>query len=208
MIPKQVFRDAEERMRKAIRVFEDELKGIRTGRASPALVERIPVEYYGTQVPLEQLAIIRAPEPNLLTIQPYDPKALPEIERAILKSDLGLTPSNDGRIIRLVLPRLTEQRRQELVKLVHKRLEETRIAIRNIRRDALEELRARHKNKEMSTMSWRKPRKRSRSSPTATSRRRRRSPRPKRRRSCPSKSWPGGGEIPARIRRGPGRRSL
>jgi len=122
MIPKQVFRDAEERMRKAIRVFEDELKGIRTGRASPALVERIPVEYYGTQVPLEQLAIIRAPEPNLLTIQPYDPKALPEIERAILKSDLGLTPSNDGRIIRLVLPRLTEQRRQELVKLVHKRL--------------------------------------------------------------------------------------
>jgi ribosome recycling factor len=113
-------------------------------------VERIPVEYYGTQVPLEQLAIIRAPEPNLLTIQPYDPKALPEIERAILKSDLGLTPSNDGRIIRLVLPRLTEQRRQELVKLVHKRLEETRVAIRNIRRDALEELRARHKNKEMS----------------------------------------------------------
>jgi ribosome recycling factor len=102
------------------------------------------------QVPLEQLAIIRAPEPNLLTIQPYDPKALPEIERAILKSDLGLTPSNDGRIIRLVLPRLTEQRRQELVKLVHKRLEETRVAIRNIRRDALEELRARHKNKEMS----------------------------------------------------------
>lgn len=150
MIPKQVFRDAEERMRKDIRVFEDELKGIRTGRASPALVERIPVEYYGTQVPLEQLAIIRAPEPNLLTIQPYDPKALPEIERAILKSDLGLTPSNDGRIIRLVLPRLTEQRRQELVKLVHKRLEETRVAIRNIRRDALEELRARHKNKEMS----------------------------------------------------------
>lgn len=150
MIPKQVFRDAEERMRKAIRVFEDELNGIRTGRASPALVERILVEYYGTQVPLEQLAIIRAPEPNLLTIQPYDPKALPEIERAILKSDLGLTPSNDGRIIRLVLPRLTEQRRQELVKLVHKRLEETRVAIRNIRRDALEELRARHKNKEMS----------------------------------------------------------
>ncbi|MCS7351598.1 ribosome recycling factor [Thermoflexus sp.] len=150
MIPKQVFRDAEERMRKAIRVFEDELKGIRTGRASPALVERIPVEYYGTQVPLEQLAIIRAPEPNLLTIQPYDPKALQEIERAILKSDLGLTPSNDGRIIRLVLPRLTEQRRQELVKLVHKRLEETRIAIRNIRRDVLEELRTRHKNKEMS----------------------------------------------------------
>ncbi len=150
MIPKQVFRDAEERMRKTIRVFEDELKGIRTGRASPALVERIPVEYYGTQVPLEQLAIIRVPEPNMLTIQPYDPKALPEIERAILKSDLGLTPSNDGRIIRLVLPRLTEQRRQELVKLVHKRLEEARIAIRNIRRDALEELRARHKNKEMS----------------------------------------------------------
>ncbi|MER3401203.1 MAG: ribosome recycling factor [Thermoflexus sp.] len=150
MIPKQVFRDAEERMRKAIRVLEDELKGIRTGRASPALVERIPVEYYGTQVPLEQLAIIRAPEPNLLTIQPYDPKALPEIERALLKSDLGLTPSNDGRIIRLVLPKLTEQRRQELVRLVHKRLEETRIAIRNIRRDTLEELRSRHKNKEMS----------------------------------------------------------
>jgi ribosome recycling factor len=114
---------------------------IRTGRASPALVERLPVEYYGTPTPLNQLATISVPEPRLLTIRPWDPGALADIERAILKSELGLPPSNDGKIIRLTIPRLTEERRQELVKVVSKRVEEGKVAIRNIRRDAIEDLR-------------------------------------------------------------------
>jgi ribosome recycling factor len=105
------------------------------------LVERLPVEYYGTPTPLNQLATISIPEPRLLTIRPWDPNALADIEKAILKSELGLTPSNDGKIIRLTIPRLTEERRQELVKIVGKRVEEGKVAIRNIRRDAIEDLR-------------------------------------------------------------------
>lgn len=138
---KDVLKETEERMNKAVDALRDSLVTIRTGRASPALVERLPVEYYGTPTPLNQLATISVPEPRLLTIRPWDPNALADIEKAILKSELGLTPSNDGRILRLTIPRLTEERRQELVKIVGKRVEEGKIAIRNIRRDTIEDLR-------------------------------------------------------------------
>jgi ribosome recycling factor len=113
-------------------------------------VERVMVEYYGTPTPLNRLAVISAPEPQLLTIRPYDPKSLNDIERAILKSELGLTPSNDGRIIRLPIPRLTEERRQELARLVRQRVEEGKVALRNIRRDALDTLRDFEKEKMIS----------------------------------------------------------
>jgi len=136
-----LLKDTEARMNKAVDALRDDLMTIRTGRASPALVERLPVEYYGTLISLNQMATISVPEPRLLTIRPWDPGALADIERAILKSELGLPPSNDGKVIRLTIPRLTEDRRQELVKIVGKRVEEGRIAIRNIRRDAIEDLR-------------------------------------------------------------------
>jgi ribosome recycling factor len=142
-----LLREEEGRMRRTIEVLETDLRAIRTGRASPALVERVMVEYYGTPTPLNQLAVISAPEPQLLTIRPYDPGSLGDIERAILKSELGLTPSNDGRIIRLPIPRLTEDRRQELAKLVRQRVEEGKVALRNIRREALESLREFEKEK-------------------------------------------------------------
>ena len=134
-------------MRKTLEVLEADLRTIRTGRASPALVERVMVEYYGTPTPLNQLAVISAPEPQLLTIRPYDPGSLGDIERAILKSELGLTPSNDGRIIRLPIPRLTEERRRELAKLVRHRVEEGKVALRNIRREAMDDLREFEKEK-------------------------------------------------------------
>lgn len=138
---KELLRETQARMHKAIEVLESDLRTIRTGRASPALVERVMVEYYGTPTPLNQLAVISAPEPQLLTIRPYDPGSLTDIERAILRSELGLTPSNDGRIIRLPIPRLTEERRQELAKLVRQRVEEGKIALRNTRREVLDDLR-------------------------------------------------------------------
>jgi ribosome recycling factor len=120
---------------------------IRTGRASPALVEKLPVEYYGTATPLNQMASIAAPEPRLLVIRPWDPSSLGDIERAILKSDLGLTPMNDGMLIRLSIPRLTEERRRELVKVVSRRVEEARVAVRNLRRDSLQDLKDFEKEK-------------------------------------------------------------
>jgi ribosome recycling factor len=138
---KDLLKESEDRMDKAVGALRDNLVTIRTGRASPALVERLLVEYYGTPTPLNQLATISVPEPRLLAIRPWDPNALADIERAILKSELGLPPSNDGKIIRLTIPRLTEERRQELVKIVGKRVEEGKVAIRNIRRDAIEDLR-------------------------------------------------------------------
>ena len=138
---KDLLKETEDRMNKAVDALRDNLMTIRTGRASPSLVERLPVEYYGTLTPLNQLATISVPEPRLLAIRPWDPTALADIERAILKSELGLTPSNDGKIIRLNIPRLTEERRQDLVKVVGKQVEEGKIAIRNIRRDAIEDLR-------------------------------------------------------------------
>jgi ribosome recycling factor len=144
---KELLRETENQMRRAIEALEGDLRTIRTGRASPALVERLQVDYYGTATPLNQLATISAPEPQLLTIRPYDPGSLRDIERAILASDLSLTPNNDGRLIRLVIPPLNEERRMELVKLVRRRAEESKVAIRNIRRDGLEELREFEKEK-------------------------------------------------------------
>ena len=144
---KELLRDIENRMRKTAEVLESDLRAIRAGRASPALVERVMVEYYGTPTPLNQLAVISAPEPQLLTIRPYDPGSLGDIERAILKSELGLTPSNDGRIIRLPIPRLTEERRRELAKMVRQRTEEGKVALRNIRREVLDDLREFEKEK-------------------------------------------------------------
>jgi len=144
---KDILKEAESHMSKSVEVLEQDLKGIRTGRASPALIERLQVAYYGTPTPLEQLATISAPEPQLLAIRPYDPGSLKEIERAILASDLGLTPNSDGKIIRLQIPRLTEERRNELVKVVHKRVEEARIAVRNVRRDAQDKMRDAEKEK-------------------------------------------------------------
>jgi ribosome recycling factor len=138
---KDLLGETRERMSKAVMALQNDLMTIRTGRASPSLVERLPVEYYGTLTPLNQLATISAPEPRLLTIRPWDASSLPAVEKAILKSDLGLTPNNDGKIIRLVIPRLTEERRQELVKVVTRRVEEARVAIRNCRRDGISDLR-------------------------------------------------------------------
>lgn len=138
---KDLLKDTEDRMGKAVDVLKDDLQTIRTGHASPALVERLPVEYYGAPTPLMQLATISAPEPRLLTIRPFDVSTISTIEKSILKSDLGLTPSNDGKIIRLTIPRLTEERRKDLVRVVARRVEEGRVAVRNIRREAMDDLR-------------------------------------------------------------------
>src|SRR3989304_9741283 len=132
---KEIYREAEERMRGAIRAREEDLAGLRTGRASPALVERLAVDYYGPPTPLMQLATISAPEPRLLTIRPFDASTLKEIARTIQASDLGLTPNNDGKIIRLNIPALTEERRLALVPLGRSRWEDGRVAGRNGRRD-------------------------------------------------------------------------
>lgn len=133
--------EAEDRMKGAITALTNDLGGIRTGRASPALVERLDVEYYGNPTPLQQLATISAPEPRLLTIKPFDPASIKDIERAIRASELGLNPSNDGKLIRLAIPALTEERRRQLTKVVHHRLEEARVAVRNIRRAVHDDLR-------------------------------------------------------------------
>lgn len=138
---KDALTEADSRMTGAIRALEDDLGAIRTGRASPALAEKVMVDYYGTPTPLIQLATISAPEPRLLTIRPFDPASIKDIERAILSSDLGLTPSNDGKLIRLSIPPLTEERRHELVKHVKARAEEARISVRNVRRDVHNDMR-------------------------------------------------------------------
>ena len=133
--------DAEKRMQKAAEALGRELAAIRGGRARTSLVDHVKVEYYGSTMPLNQLATVSAPEARLLTIQPWDRQALSAIEKAIQKSDLGLNPSNDGHIIRLSIPPLTEERRKDLVRVVHKKVEEGRVAVRNVRRDCLEEVR-------------------------------------------------------------------
>lgn len=138
---KEAHIEAEERMKGAVDALEEDLAGIRTGRASPALVEKLSVEYYGMPTPLMQLATISVPESRTLLIRPFDAASLRNVERAILASDLGLTPNNDGKVIRLNLPPLTEERRHDLVKLVHNRLEEARVAVRNVRRDGIKDLR-------------------------------------------------------------------
>lgn len=147
---KETVKEAETRMKGAIQSLEEDLTGIRTGRASPALVERLQIEYYGTEVPLVQLASISVPEPRALLIRPFDAGSLKAIERGIMTSDLGLTPNNDGKVIRLNLPVLTEERRRDLMKIVHTRLEETRVAIRNVRRDLIKDLREFEKEKMIS----------------------------------------------------------
>jgi ribosome recycling factor len=141
---------AEAKMKASVDVLRKELASIRTGRASPGLVENLHVEYYGTETPLKQLANISAPETRSIVIQPYDRGAMGSIEKAILKSDLGLTPNNDGQNIRLTIPTLTEERRKDLVKMVRRQLEEGRIAVRNVRRDANEHLKAMEKEKTLS----------------------------------------------------------
>jgi ribosome recycling factor len=135
-----VMQETGDKMVKAIAVLKDELAGVRTGRATPALLSRIVVDYYGTQVPIQQLASFSVPEPRTLMIQPYDKNAISSMEKAIMASDVGITPGNDGNVIRLNFPPLTEERRKELIKLVHHRGEEGRVAVRNIRRHAREEL--------------------------------------------------------------------
>jgi ribosome recycling factor len=132
--------DAKRRMDKSVEATAHEFNGIRTGRASAALLDRIRVDYYGQETPLNQLSTINVPEPRLLTIQPYDPSSIKAIERALQESDLGVTPANDGKIIRIPIPQLTEERRQELVKVVRHRAEEGRIAVRNVRRDCIHHL--------------------------------------------------------------------
>ncbi|MDR3288147.1 MAG: ribosome recycling factor [Peptococcaceae bacterium] len=137
---KGVLQDAEDRMTKAIETLRKEYTMTRAGRATPGLLDKIMVEYYGTATPINQLANISAPEPRMLVIQPWDKASIPSIEKAILKSDLGLNPSGDGSTIRLIIPQLTADRRQELVKTIKKKAEDSRIVIRNIRRDGIEQL--------------------------------------------------------------------
>lgn len=136
-----ILKETRERMNHSVQSLKEDLAVIRTGRASPALVEKLSVEYYGQPTPLIQLASISVPEPRQLLIKPFDPGSLKNIERAIQTSDLGLTPNNDGKLIRLVLPQLTEEHRRDLVKVVHARVEEARVAIRNIRRDSNKDMR-------------------------------------------------------------------
>ncbi len=136
----ELIRDAERRMDKSVEATLHEFNSVRTGRASAALLDRIQVDYYGQPTPLKQLAAINVPEPRLLTIQPFDPSTLRAIEKAIMESDLGLQPSNDGKIIRLPIPPLTEERRRELVRLVRHMAEEGRVAVRNVRRDTIHRL--------------------------------------------------------------------
>lgn len=144
---KDILKDAEHRMNSAIQSLESDLAVIRTGRANPGLVERLSVDYYDTPTPLMQLATIGVPEPRTLLIKPFDPSTLKTIERAILASDLGLTPNNDGKSIHLNLPPLNEERRHALVRVVHGRMEEARIAVRNVRRDAQNDMRDFEKEK-------------------------------------------------------------
>lgn len=139
-----------EKMDATVEVLRKDLASVRTGRASIALLDGITVDYYGNQTPLNQVATLTVPEPRLITIQPWEQRLIPEIEKAIMKSDLGLNPTNDGKLIRLAIPPLTEERRKELVKVVKKRAEEARIALRNIRRDILEEIKKIQKEKNLS----------------------------------------------------------
>ncbi|MGH2914077.1 MAG: ribosome recycling factor [Solirubrobacteraceae bacterium] len=133
--------DARERMARSVEAIRHEFGSVRTGRASPALLDRIVVDYYGTATPLQQMASISAPEARLLTVQPYDKSSIKAIERAILESDVGLTPGNDGNLIRLTIPELTEERRRQMVKVARHIAEEGRVAVRNIRRDVMHDLR-------------------------------------------------------------------
>src|SRR6266699_3282402 len=145
-----IFSDTERRMQKAIEALRHDLAVVRTGRASAALLERIQIDYYGVPTPINQVATITVPDARMLMIQPWDRKLLIDIEKAIQRSDLGINPNNDGQVIRLNIPPLNEERRREMVKTVHKKLDEHKVAIRNVRRDCQEKLRDREKKKEIS----------------------------------------------------------
>jgi len=146
---RELISTAESNMQKTVEIVKREFASLRAGRATPALLDKILVNYYGTPTPVNQLASISVPEPRLLVVQPWDKSVTGEIEKAILKSDLGITPSSDGNVIRLTIPQLTEERRQELVKVIKKKAEEGRGAIRNIRRDANDQLKAKQKKGEI-----------------------------------------------------------
>ena len=148
--PDEVLLEFTEKMEKAVGHVQADFASVRTGRASPALVERIKVDYYGAEVPLQQIAGINVPEARLLVIQPYDKNAMKEIEKAIQSSDLGINPSNDGQVIRIPIPPLTEERRREMVKLVKHKVEDGRVALRNVRRDALHDLKEMEKDSAIS----------------------------------------------------------
>jgi ribosome recycling factor len=146
----EIFEDAERRMHKAVDALRQDLTAIRTGRASASLVDRIQVDYYGAPTPINQVSQISVPEARMIIIQPYERKLLTDIEKAIQKSDLGINPNNDGQVIRLNIPPLNEERRRDMVKILHKKLDEHKVAIRNIRRDAQDKLQDREKKKEIS----------------------------------------------------------
>lgn len=145
----EVHKEMKKSMEKTLQVFKEDLNTVRAGRANPSMLDKVKVEYYGTYTPLNQIASVTAPEPRLINIQPYDATALQAIEKAIISSDLGLNPSNDGKVIRINIPQLTEERRKDLVKLVKKMAEEAKVAIRNERRDANDELKKMEKKSDI-----------------------------------------------------------
>ncbi|MFZ5352046.1 MAG: ribosome recycling factor [Bacillota bacterium] len=153
---KEIEKNMTEKMEKTVGVLRHELASLRAGRANPSILDRITVEYYGAQTPLNQLANISAPEPRVLMISPWDSKSIPSIEKAIQKSDLGINPSNDGKVIRLIIPQLTEERRKDLVKLVKKYTEEAKVAVRNIRRDSNDHLKKLKKESEITEDEFKK----------------------------------------------------
>lgn len=146
---KEIIKQSEENMKKSINFLKEDLQGIRAGKANPKLVDKIQVSYYGSMTPINQIANISVPEPRLIVIQPWDATLIKEIEKAIQSSELGITPSNDGKIIRLVIPQLTEERRKELLKIVKKEIENGKIAIRNIRRDTNDDFKKKEKDNEL-----------------------------------------------------------
>ena len=145
-----LFIDSEDRMTKSVEVFHHESEGIRTGRANPAMLETVKIELYGTSMQLNQVATITSPDPRLLVVQPFDRSSLGAIEKELLRSDLGLTPNSDGNVIRLPIPTMTQERRQEMIKRLHRLREDAHVAVRNVRRDTLEHLRSLEKDKEIS----------------------------------------------------------
>lgn len=147
---KDIINDAEERMKKTIEHLKQDLASLRAGRANPAMLDKVMVNYYGTPTPINQLANITVPEARLLVVQPWDKSSIPEIEKAIMKSDLGVNPTNDGNVIRIAIPQLTEERRKDLVKVAKKRTEDAKVAVRNIRREANDMIKASEKDKTIS----------------------------------------------------------
>ena len=147
---KETIKEGEDKMKKTVEALRKDFSTIRAGRATPSLLDKIQIEYYGAMMPVNQLANVAVPEPRLITVQPWDKTVIPHVEKAILKSDLGLNPSNDGNVIRIIIPQLTEERRKELVKMVKKKTEEGRVAIRNIRRDTIEHIKTLEKTKVIS----------------------------------------------------------